>query len=98
VEEVPPKEPYEIQEDMAQEPPVSETFEAIEVGRRRARKLLCKYKEHPTLTLARRVAKLIFSTNISFLYYQVVVGCRSGKRGQETVPSKWFPFPIPGLF
>jgi hypothetical protein len=97
-EEVPSKELHEIQEVMAEEPPISETLEAIESGRRRARKLLSKYKEHPTPTLARRVAKVVFSTNISFLYSQVVVACRSGRRGQKAVLSKWFPFPIPGLF
>jgi hypothetical protein len=92
-----PEEEAQLSDTQEPSDPIAETLEVIESTRRRARKLLSKYNRCPTPARARRVAKLMFQANTLFLVYLIDVG-RGRRSGRYSVPSKWFPFPIPGLF
>ena len=81
---------------------LGERQQEMERTTRRAKKLLLKFKEGPTLARALRAAKMILRADLLYLTGLIEmrsIGYIRGKRPRwERVPSGAFPFPIPGLF
>src|SRR5262249_9224063 len=81
---------------------LGERQQEMERATRRAKKLLLKFKECPTLVRGIRAAKMILRADLLYLTGLIEmrsVGYFRGKRPRwERVPSGAFPFPIPGLF
>jgi len=81
---------------------LGERQQEMERTTRRAKKLLLKFKEGPTLVRALRAAKMILRADLLYLTGLIEmrsIGYLRGKRPrQEPVPFGAFPFPIPGLF
>ena len=81
---------------------LGERQQEMERATRRAKKLLLKFKECPTLAKGVRAAKMILRADLLYLTGLIEmrsIGYLRGKRPRwERVPSGAFPFPIPGLF